>query len=571
MRSILRKIELALFALVALGCKATVAGPVGEDHDGPPKQGGILRAAFFVDVRTLDAALAFDSPSQAIESLIYDGLVSYDRDGKLIPVLAESIEVSPDGKRFTFPVRKGVLFHDGTELKAADVKRSIERLLHPKTPSPVSSYFERIVGYTAYHDGKVDDLAGVKLDGEYQISIELTERDATFLHILALPVTSVLCKSAGRVWDRNFTTSPCGAGPFKVVKFENGQIIKLTRHEGYWQKGQPYLDGVEWYLGMQAFTQRFKFEAGDLDFFADPSDADSLMYRTHPYWKHRGQWDISNSIYGSFMNTEMPPFDNRHVRRAIAAAVDRKQLELLRVGHVRAHGKMVPDSIIPNAPDYPHQRYDYDKALEEMRLAGYAYDPKTGQGGYPKEIPYLAIIDSFSQQAAEVHQQQLAKIGIKLRIQLIGWPTWNAKAGRRKTAHMGFAGWKADFPDPSTFFEPTLATKAIADEESGNWAFFSNKEFDGVLERARRSSDPAERMRLYRRAEEIISEEAPWLIAYETRFWEMCQPYMHAYRPHPVLSRYMRNVWIDREQQKPTSFRQASPRTTLALALGGRR
>lgn len=569
MHSIRTKIELALVGLTLLGCDARVAPPIGEDRDGPPRRGGTFRAAFFVDIRTLDPALAFDSPSGAIESLIYDGLLTYDEDGKLVPQLAERIEPAPDGLSYTFPLRRGVLFQDGTELEAADVKRSIERALHPKTPCPVASYYERIVGYAAYHEGKSPTLTGVQVDGDHQITIRLTERDATFLHILALQTTSPLCKSAGSVWDRNFTSAPCGAGPFKVVKFENGQLIKVVRHDGYWQKGKPYLDGIEWYLSMQPFTMRFKFESGDIDFLADLSDADSMLYRSDPAWKGRGQWDAANNIYGSFMNTEMAPFDNRHVRRAVSFAVDRSQVELPRPGHVTAQGKLVPESLLPGGPDYPQQRFDYPKALEEMKLAGYPYDPATGKGGYPHEVPYMAIIDSFSQQAAEIHQQQLAKIGIRLRIQLVGWPTWNARATRRKTAHMGFAGWKADFPDPSTFFEPTLSTKAIQDEESNNWAFFSNKEFDELLERARRSTDDAERKRLYRRAEEIVAEEAPWLVTYQTRFWEMTQPYVHGYRTHPVLTRYMRNVWMDTDQRK-ASFRWKKPRSTLALALGGK-
>jgi ABC-type transport system substrate-binding protein len=570
MRSIRTKIELGLCVLALVGCSAGVSAPIGEDRDGPPQQGGIFRAAFFVDVRTLDPALAFDTSAQALESLIYDGLVTYDSTtGKIVPQLAERIEISPDGLRYTFPLRRGVLFHDGTELKAEDVKRSFERLLHPKTPCPVASYYERIVGYPAFHDGKASELTGLRVDGEYQVSFQLIEPDSTFLHILALPTTSPLCKSAGKVWDRNFTSAPCGTGPFKVVKFENAQMVKMVRHDGYWQKGKPYLDGIEWYLAMQPFTQRFKFEQGDIDFLADLSDADSTMYRSDPKWKGLGEWDSPLTQSGSFLNTEMPPFDNPHFRRALSFAVDRNEVAMPKPGHVRPHGKMVPNALIPTTPDYPQQRYDYQRALEEMRLAGYPYDPKTGKGGYPHEIPYLSIIDSYSQTAAEVHQQQWAKIGVKLRIQLVGWPTWNAKVGRRKTVPIGFAGWKADFPDPSTFFEPTLASKAISDEESGNWAFFSNKDFDATLEKARRSTDHAERMRLYRHAEEIVANEVPWLIAYEFRFYELWQPYVHNYHPHPVLFRYMRDVWLDRAQRK-TSFRWKKPRSTLALALGGR-
>lgn len=582
-----RGLASGIVCLLALGCSTGVAAPIGEDREVPPTRGGVLRTAFFTDVRGLDAATAFDTAASAIESLIYDGLVSYDKEGKIVPVLAERIDKSPDGKRYVFPLRRGVTFHDGTELTASDVKRSIERALHVKTPCPVPSYYERIVGFSDYHDGKTDALAGVVVEGDYQIAILLSEPDATFLHIMALPIVAPVCKSAGKVWDRSFAGSPCGAGPFKVTRYENGQIIRMVRHEGYWQKGRPYLDGIDWFLSMQSFTQRFKFEQGDLDYIRELSEADSLLYRTSPAWKGRGEWEPSLTTGGTFMNTEMAPFDNRHVRRAVSYAIDREQVASVRPGHVQAHAKMVPNVLIPASADYPQQHYDYALALEEMRLAGFAYDPKTGQGGYPHEIPYLAILDSYAQTAAEVYQQQLARIGLRIKIQVVGWPTFLAKTGRRKTAPMGFSGWHADFPDPSTFFEPILASKSIQDEESQNAAFFSDKGFDDLLDRARRSTDDGERKELYRQAEAVVAREAPWATTYTYSYFEIWQPYVKGYRPHPVLSQYLRDAWLDDGGRKSVALSERcsgrrgvfdrlrclgrdQARTTLALAGGGR-
>jgi ABC-type transport system substrate-binding protein len=580
MRSIRTKIELVVACALLLACEGRVAAPIGKDRPGTPQRGGTMRTAFFTDVRSLDAATAFDTASAAIESLIYDRLVSYDENGKTTPQLAESVDVQDDGKRYVFSLRRGVLFHDGTALTAADVKRSIERSLHSNTPCPVPSYYERIVGYRAYHDGKAKHLSGVKVQGDHVVSVQLTEPDATFLHVMALPIVAPVCKSAGTTWDRNFSSTPCGTGAFKVERYENGQIIRLVRHDGYWQKGKPYLDAIEWYLSMQSFTQRFKFERGDLDYIREFSEADSQLYRTDPKWRGKGRWEASLTTLGSFMNTELAPFDNRHVRRAVAFAINREQVAAIRPGHVQAHTKIVPNALIPTTPGYPGQRFDYQKALEEMRLAGYAYDPATGKGGYPHEIPYLAIIDSNSAQAAEVYQQHLARIGIRIRIQLVGWPTYLAKSSRRKTAQMGFVGWHADFPDPSTFFEPILASKAIQEEESQNAAFFRNKELDGVLDRARRSTDDALRKRMYRRAEAIVAEEAPWATAYAYRYYELWHPYVHGYTPHPVLTQNVGAMWFDQVGRKlaesgrcksllfalSAGCRKSGPRTTLAAA-----
>lgn len=572
MRSIRTRIEPLLGAVlagaVALGCTTKVAPPIGERRELPPQRGGTLRTAFFVDVRTLDAAVAFDTASAAIEQLMYDRLVYYDDLGKIAPQLAESWDVSPDGKRYTFQLRRGVLFHDGSELTARDVKRSIERALHVKTPCPVPSYYENLRGYAAYHDGKADELAGVVVEGDYVVSFELTASDATFLHLMALPIVAPVCPSAGSTWSREWSSKACGTGPFSLVRFENGNVIELVRHDGYWDKGKPYLDKIEWSLNVQSFTQRFKFERGDLDYMREFSEADSQVMRGSPHWKGLGEWEVSLTTGGSFMNTELAPFDNRHFRRAVAFAANRPEIAAARPGHVVPQGKMVPQAIIPRTPDYPWQKHDYARALEEMRLAGYPYDPKTGEGGYPKEIPYLSIIDSYSQQAAEILQQQLARIGVRIRLQVMGFPTFLAKVSRRKTAPMGFAGWHADFPDPSTFFEPILTTKSIQEEESQNNAFFSNAAFDRVVDEARRTTDERRRLELYRQAEAILVEEAPWVLGYAYRYFELWHPYVHGYRPHPALSQNVRGMWLDQAQMKKTA-RARRARTTLALALPG--
>ncbi len=577
---------LCLVGLLCLaGCESKVRPPLGERRDVAPSRGGTLRTAFYTDVRSLDAATAFDTASSAIESLIYDRLVTYDERGEITPQLAETVDVSNDGKRYTFTLRRGVLMHDGSELTAADVKRSIERSLHVKTPCPVPSYYERIVGYGPYHDGKARELSGVKLTGSHVVTFDLTEPDATFLHVMALPIVAPLCKSAGKTWDRNFSSKPCGSGPFKVVRYENGQTIRLVRHDGYWQKGKPYLDAIEWDLSVQSFTQRFKFERGDLDYMRDLSEADSTLYRSSAAWRALGEWEPSLTTAGSFMNTEFPPFDNRHVRRAVSFAINREQVASVRPGHVQAQTKIVPEVLIPNEPGYPSQVFDPKRALQEMALAGYPYDPESRTGGYPEEIPYLAIVDSYSGQAAEVYKQQLERIGIRIRIQLVGWPTFLAKSSRRKTVPMGFAGWHADFPDPSTFFEPILSSGAIQAEESQNTSFFSNAELDRVLVAARRSTNRDERLRLYRRAQAIVTEEAPWAISYGYRYFELWQPYVHGYRPHPVLTQYVRNVWLDQDRKSKVASnvpcwngivglgRRCSPQkpaatTTLALVFG---
>jgi ABC-type transport system substrate-binding protein len=420
----------------------------------------------------------------------------------------------------------------------------------------------------------------VRTDGRYTLSIELSQRNPAFLHVLNLPMSAPVCPSAGRVYQRTWV--PCGTGPFKLKELTHGQVARFVRHSGYFQKGRPYLDGVEWQLSMPGSTQRFKMERGELDMVRDLHAADQLLFSTSPAWRGLAVYAHSLGTFGLMMNTEMPPFDNRHVRRAVAFALDNAQVALLRPGQVAPYPRLVPKAILPDWPGMRVQRHDLSRALEEMKRAGFAYDPASGRGGYPKTIRLLALADSFGQSASEVHQQQLARIGIRVRLEVTGWPAYLAQTSRRRTTAMASTGWLADYPDASSFFEPLFSSASIQDEESQNQSFFSNRELDAVLAEARRSGDPEAREKLFRRAEEILAEEAPWAFGYTASKLEILQPYVQGYKPNPVLSEHVRFAWIDsggrRTRSALNSLQRAlprlaarAPRTTLAAVQRGAR
>jgi len=538
----------------ALACEQKARPPLGDraksiqhEQSPEPQYGGILRSAFYVDLRTLEPHTAFGVPEAAVNNLIFDKLIGYNDKAEIIPELAERFEQSPDGKRYTFFLRKGVKFHDGGLFKADDVKRSIERSLHPNTPNPAASFYNRIAGFDAYTKGKASELRGVKVIDDYTVAIDLSEPDSTFLHVMAMDFMAPVCGSAGRVWTRDFGGKPCGTGPFKMHSYKTGRFAKVRRFDQYWDPKKPYLDGVDWFLTVQKPTQRFKFEAGEIDISFDLGVMDTILFRQSREWDGLWAWQPAMTTYGIFMNTEMPPFNNRHIRRAVSFAIDRVQAAAPLTDMLKPWYKVVPGALIPATEGYPQQRYDYKQALEEMRLGGYPYDPETGEGGYPEEIVFFDVGGSSTSRADEIYQQQLAKIGIRVRIQQVGWPTFLARRERSKTVAMGRVGWHADFPEAVSFFEPILTSRAInrGSGKSQNAAFFDHPEFDDVVARARTTVDDEERARLYRRAEEIIVEEAPWAVVFVQGNFEIWQPYVHGYHPHPFLSYDVRDVWLD--------------------------
>jgi ABC-type transport system substrate-binding protein len=316
-----------------------------------------------------------------------------------------------------------------------------------------------------------------------------------------------------------------------------------VRFEHYHEPAKPYLDAVEWLLSVPPHTQRYRFEAGELDFVADLTGVDTGRFATDERWAGYRAWVTQPATHGIFLNTELPPLDNRHLRRAIACAVDGSVLSKVRAT-VTETTRIIPASIPGPPRDQPMRRHDVAQALKEMALAGYPYDPETGRGGLPEPIDYVTVPDTFEQSAGEVFQQQLARVGIPIRLRLVSWATWLTLISKRKTVAMGWRGWGADYPDPANFFEPLLTTSAIQDEGSQNVSFFSHPELDRVVAAAHQEGDLRKRMALYEQAEVIVRDEAPWIPVYTPRVLQVWQPHVRGYRPHPVEWMRLRDVWL---------------------------
>ncbi|MBK8256885.1 MAG: ABC transporter permease subunit [Polyangiaceae bacterium] len=535
----------AVLLLVGVVRPQQIAGPIGiESESAAPVRGGTLRLATFVNVRTLDPALTYDEASRPIENLIYARLLTWNDRGEIAPDLAEKYNNSSDGLVYTFALRPGLKFHDGANVTSADVVRSIERTLRPKTPSPGASHYRMLRGFAAFHGGKAEHLEGVRAVDERTVVFELSEPDATFAALLTLSFAAPVCPSMGAAVDTQAPASPCGAGPFRLASFEPEASIKLSRFEGYYVPGRPFLDAIEWTIAMPPQTQRYRFEEGSLDLLRELSATDSARFESDSRWKHLFSWNATKTTNAIFLNTETSPFDSVHVRRAVALAVDPSVLSLVRPD-VAETDRVLPPGVPGPARDRRMRTHNLEAALEEMARAGFAFDPKTGRGGYPHPIDYVTVPDSFEQQAAEVYAEQLGKIGLRVRLKLMPFASYLAEVSRRKTAAMGWTGWTADYPDPSNFFEPTLSSRAIEEDGSQNLAFFSNAAFDTLLTDARKTIDRDARMKLYERAEEIVRDEAPWIPTTVTRTPTVRQPYVRGFVPHPILPPQLAEVWLD--------------------------
>jgi ABC-type transport system substrate-binding protein len=569
----MKVISTLLFAsavgLLGVGACKQGSGPRGKPSDSTtPVRGGTLRVATYSDIRSIDPAVSADTESTPIINLLFSGLVDYDDDGNIVPDLAERYERSDDGLTYRFFLRHGIQMHDGSELTAEDVKRSIERTLAPETPCPFLAFFERIDGLAEFRARKTPSISGVVIEGPYLVTIKLTRPDATFLSVLALQSLRPVCKSGGTKYEDTFQTHPCGAGPFRFEAWQQGRFLKLRRFEGYHEKERPYLDAIEMRMDTSRLTQRFLLERGEIDAILNEFERPgAIWFRTHPEWSKYFRQTPVPEVYWDTMNVEMRPFDDKRIRQAVAAALNRPNLQKYYEGWTVVTGHLIP----PGIPGYePHpayeQKYDLVKARALMAEAGYPYDPATGKGGWPETITYYSGEGEAAIRYAQLMQHDLSQIGMRIEIKETSFGQYLALSGRPKTVAFAYGGWQLDFADPSDFFEPVLSSAAIAEEDSQNKSFFRNKAFDDLLDRAHTELDQSKRLDMYREAERIVCDEAPYTFTYNPLRLELLQPWVRGYKPHPVLHRRFKTVWID-QAAKTFAFGLLGP-TRNGAALG---
>jgi ABC-type transport system substrate-binding protein len=517
-----------LVAIAAFSGSESISSPLARP---PRSETNTLRIATSVSVTSLDPAVANDEATRSIDQLLYARLVTWNERGELVPDLTERFSIEDEGKRFRFVLKPDLVFHDLSPLVAADVKRSLERTLSPRTPCPAATAFSGLVGYDAFRRGEAPGIAGITTPGPLEVVMTLTDADASFISLLGLGFAAPVCEGGGDHAGPK-GRPPCGAGPFRLARLDERQIV-LDRFPRYHRAGAPKLDRIECDLGVAPITQRYRFERGDIDVIAELTGIDTERMAADERWQAYQGWLVKPTVQGLFLNTTMAPFDNRHVRRAVSLALEPSILSRIRPS-LRPIDRILPEGIARPA-EAPGRRHDLAAALEEMRLGGYAYDAASGSGGYPHAIDYWTTPGSLDQTVAEVYQQQLARIGIRIRLKLVSYASWLSAISTPRTVAMGWRPWQPDFPDPSAMIDATLTSGAISNQGTQNLAFFSNAEVDRLAEQAHREGDPQRRMAMYARIEEIVRDEAPWIPTYTSHILVVWQPYVRGFRPDPMM------------------------------------
>ncbi len=499
---------------------------VVEDGITEAPSGGVFRRVWS-DPPTLDPALVTDTTSSGVVVEVFSGLVALDTDLVLVPDLAESWEISPDGTIYTFKIRPDATFHDGKPVTAHDFKWSIERAADPRTASPVADiYLNDIVGVEDVFEGRAMEISGISVIDDLTIQFTIDSPKAYFLAKLTYPTAYVLDRENVEAGGSTWTDTPNGTGPFRLKEYRIGERIVLERFENY-TRGQP---GVSTILMNLAGGQNMAmYENDEIDFTGvGLYDLERVLDPSEPLNRELvvAPPDFSISYIG--FNAQMAPFDDANFRKALNHAIDKELIatEVLSELLTPAYG-ILPPGFPGYNPELEGLTFDPELAKQLLEQSDYA-DPATrprivvtvpGRGG---------TIGLDLEVILQMWQQVL---GVEVEIQQVEWATYLEDLNKQKYQAYAGLGWSADYPDPQDFLDILFHT------ESGlNHGAFSDLEIDAVLEEARVEPDAARRIALYRQAEEMIVQAAAWVpLWYQGERHVLIKPQVKDYRLTPMI------------------------------------
>lgn len=497
-----------------------------------PKYGGTMRIGIFQNIDTLDAHNTTFITATAIHNNIYNGLLKITSpDGKSVdfkPELAREWEIQGD-RVHIFRLHKGVTFHNGDPLTAADVKWNLERV-KDKQQAPIHAWKLALLEHIDLLDSHTIKLTFAKPFPFLRVAFTgSTGRAATILNPRAV-------KERGKAYGRN----PVGTGPFKFVEWKESDYILLERYPNYWETDSagnklPYLDKVLLKFIIEPSTLVAALKTGEVDGINGVAPQFVVDLRRDP------KLNVSTAVGGNWrclhFNIAKEPFSDKNLRKAVTFAIDRKEiLDRVEFG----------EGIVAHGPISPPMGGFYDAAWESGKNGQY-YDLEQArafmkQSRYPNgaEVMLLAQNAGYHPRQAEVIQAQLAKLGIKVKIEIGDAPTFRRRWLQERQWDLVQIQWDADL-DPDETLYPELHSG-----ETWNAGRWNNPDFDRMVEAARSEADQKKRKRYYEEAVRLIIEDAPVTIMLHVNEQKLFHKYVKNFQMIPANLINMHSVWLDK-------------------------
>jgi ABC-type transport system substrate-binding protein len=511
-----------------------------------PVYGGTLIVTYNRNLTSLDTPKAWSTMDWGTAAqLLYNGLYVFDKEMKLAPdIAAEMPKVSSDGLVYTVALKRGVKFHNGREVVAADFKYSMERNAMKDSGSWAPAVpLKNIVGGQDVIDGKAKQAEGIKVVDDYTIEFRLIKPDVYFVNSLTMVTNYAVPREEVEKWGADYGFHPVGTGPFVFKEWIPSQKLVFARNPNFFKKGLPYLDSVVYELGREAAVSLLRFEKGEVDVLADGiPTGDIQRLSTDPKWGKYFQgaatflWDFVG------FNHKTPPFDKPQVRKAIAMSINRNRVTQLITGMGEKTNRLYPNIFECHSTDaefgdpYP---YNVEKAKALLAEAGYP-------NGFSIQAWFPAL-RAWTSRTGESLQQDLAAIGVKVELLQLEIAVGNEKLNRGEIP-MWAAEWGASFPDPFNHVTELFATAAIG---AGNRFRYSNSKVDELISRATSTTDPSKRCATWKEIEKILFQEDMPVVPLFVLGWpDVRSPRAEGYIWHPMYKRpWYELLWIPKEKQ----------------------
>lgn len=460
---------LALAVAIMVGCGSSDDG----DQASSGKQGGAIAIAHGAQPDALDPALSYSGNSWEALWLAYTPPLTYRRaegaeGGELIPGVAEALpEISENGKTYSFKIRDGLEYSDGTAVKASDFEHAIKRVLNLESGG--TYLFEGIEGATEYIEaGKADgDISGIETDDDTgEVTVRLREPDGSFVNVLAMVFAAPVPSTTP--FENQTKNPPPGVGPYAIAESVPNRHFTMEKVEGFDIEGIPQgkLDEITVKIVPSRSRQAQDVIAGRLDYMQDAPLPDQLAEIKARYSdRYREQPSLSSAYF--FLNQAMPPFSDERVRKAVNVALDSSALARIYGGRLTPICSLVPETI-PGSAAYddeecpygdPNGPGDVEQAKRLVEQAG-----ATGE-----KVTVLVNSDGVRPQVGEYYTGLLNDIGLDADLRVIDGAVYFDTIGKRSTkAQTGVANWYADFPHPGSFLQQIDGT-TIQDTNNGNY------------------------------------------------------------------------------------------------------
>jgi len=563
--------QFCIFGIVTLLGFSSCGRKAGITHSLRAGKGGKMYGGTFhvnetADIRSLDPVQMNDQTSVQVGENVYDRLLEFDENLNLIPGLSALPVISNNGCTYTYHLRTDAYFNDdpcfpggkGRKFVAADVIYCYTRALDRTTNTGAEPYFKYIKGGAAYYSSNKlppGGLPGLQAPNDSTIVITLDKPFSPFLFYPAVGFGFIYPHEAVEHYGRDFVFHPVGTGAYRFVQYKQAQFCTLVRNDRYWKFDSagnrlPYIDTVQFTFIPDNKVELQEFEANKLDHvYRIPSEFFQEM--VGPNKELKGKWKkyhlvhvpaLAVQFYG--FNTTSPVVSNRHLRRAIAFAIDRnKIIRYVLKGQAAEPGNhgIVP----PSMPGYPINTvhgfsFHPDSALAELALA------KQELGGtIPDLTLYFNAGGGRNTDVAEAIQSQLKEnLGINLHLQMLEFSELTPRVDDGKAPFFRL-GWIADYPNPENFLN-LLYGKSVppSGPSTINSTRYKNPAFDRLFDSAIDETDRAKSFTLFAEAENIAIQDAPYIVLYYDEDYHLLQPNVRDFPANAMFQLDMKYCWF---------------------------